>query len=479
MSGLFAELFPPITEGWARGAARYGDTQAPAKWATVNSWLYYGPPDAVDPDPALEGVKERARAEAWWRDEVRRWNDDERPAVVAVNRSLQSEDPASMDEPALADHLRRAFRQYAEAGPLHFEHAGNHVCNDVLRAEAAAAGFPDVDVGALAVGSSPATARPARLVAAITDALVAAGVSDGRRLSTLADVRDVSPSVAARLDDYLDEYGWRLVDSYDPSFPVLLERPRLVLAAIEACLAQRWRRGAAAEPVAPWGARGAHPRLDALLADARALHAMRDDDDGTCFFWPMGLIRRAVLEAGRRLVAEGRLVAVTDLFEATTGEILGLLEGASSPDSAELSRRAEARVAAGEVTPPPMLGGAAPAAAAAAAAADVGVGRLTGTPIGTGVGIGRARVHRSGDDVLGAIEPGDVLVTMTTTPAFNTVFPLLAGVICEVGSLRSHAALLSRELGVPAVVGVAGALSTIPDGASVEVDGDTGVCTIL
>jgi pyruvate,water dikinase len=352
------------------------------------------------------------------------------------------------------------------------------VCNDVLRSEAADAGFPDLDIAALAVGSSPASARPARLVAAIADALVEAGVTDGGAgLSTLADVRAVSPAVAARLDEYLDEYGWRLVESYDPSYPALVEQPAVILGSIRACLGARWRREAASgPPVPPWGE--GHPRLDALLEDARALHAMRDDDDGTCFFWPLGLVRRAVLEAGRRLVAEDRLVAVTDLFEATTAEILGLLHGSSTPDASELSRRAAARVAAGEVAPPPSLGGG-DEGSSGAAVANADRPPLSGTPIGTGVGSGRARVHRSGDDVLGSIEPGDVLVTLTTTPAFNTVFPLLAGVVCEVGSTRSHAALLSRELGVPCVVGVAGALSSIPDGALVEVDGDTGICTLL
>ena len=485
VSRLFAELFPPITAGWPRGAARYGDTQGAAKWATVNSWLYYGRPDPLPPDPALDGVRERARAEAWWRDEVRRWHEEERPHVVAVNRGLQAEDLASMDDATLADHVHRAVLQHQSAGPLHFEHAGNHVCNDVLKEEAAAAGFPDLDIGLLAVGSSPATARPARMVAAITDALLAAGVADGARLTGLADVRAASPAAAAALDDYLDEYGWRLVDSYDPSFPALVEQPELVVGAIRACLAQRWRR--ADEPVSPtppWGE--GHPRLDSLLADARALHAMRDDDDGTCFFWPLGLVRRAVLEGGRRLTAEGRLVAATDLFEATTTEILGLLHGTPAPDAVELSRRAQARAEAGEVTPPPMLDGDATGTGsprpteAAGGGVPVVEGRpLTGTPVGTGVGRGRARVHRIGSDALGRIEPGDVLVTITTTPAFNTVFPLLAGVVCEHGSVRSHAALLSRELGVPAVVGVAGALDAIPDGAMIEVDGDTGVCTLL
>ena len=464
VSVLFADLFPPITIGWQRGAARYGETSAAARWGTVNCWLYYGAGDQPPPDPALEGVAARARAESWWRDEVRRWHDEERPRVVAANRALQQEDLAAMDEAALADHLARAFAHYGHVAPLHFEHAGNNVCNRVLVEEAAAAGFPDLSVGALAVGSSPASARPAVLI--------------GRIAGALREVGEEADGLSS-LDDYLDEYGWRLVESYDPSFPALNEQPAVVLRSIRACLSGQWRggEGSLVAPAPPWEG---NARLDELLADARALHAVRDDDDGTCFFWPMGLIRRAVLEAGRRLVSSGRLVAVTDLFEATSDEILGLVGGSSAdPSSAELSERARRRSEAGEIVPPPAIGG---EPAPWHRQDDGGDGadprRLTGTAVGTGIGRGRARVHRSGDDVLSVIEPGDVLVAVTTTPAFNTVFPALAGVITELGGLHSHAALLSRELGLPAVLGVAGAMD-IPDGAMVEVDGDAGVCTLL
>jgi pyruvate,water dikinase len=484
VSRLFADLFPPVTAGWSRGARRYGDNAAPARWGTSNDWLYYGPPDPPPPDPTLDGVAARARAESWWRDEVRRWHDEERPRVVATNLALQHEDLAALDDAALTDHVRRAFEHYSSSAPLHFEHAGNHVCNDVLRDAAAAAGFPDLDIATLTVGSSPASSRPAVLIGAIADALTAAGVRATAEVASLDDVRAASPDAARALDAYLDEYGFRLVESYDPAYPALLEQPSVIVRSIQACLSGHWRghEPTAVDPEPPWGT---DARLDELLADARALHAVRDDDDGTCFFWPMGLVRRAVLEAGGRLVAQGRVVAATDLFDATTAEILDVLEGAPAPDARELSRRAQARAEAGAVVPPASLGdggrgGAATAEVAAEATGhpSAGVRRWTGTAIGTGVGRGRVRRHRTGDDVLGSIEPGDVLVAVTTTPAFNTVFPLLAAVITETGSVRSHAALLSRELGLPAIVGVAGAMS-LPDGALVEVDGDAGVCTLL
>jgi pyruvate,water dikinase len=95
---------------------------------------------------------------------------------------------------------------------------------------------------------------------------------------------------------------------------------------------------------------------------------------------------------------------------------------------------------------------------------------------GRGVGIGthryrgRAVVAADPDDALARLEPGDVLVTGTTTPAFNTVLVLAGALVTAHGGPMSHAGIVSRELGLPAVVGLADALERIPDGAEVEVD---------
>jgi phosphohistidine swiveling domain-containing protein len=77
------------------------------------------------------------------------------------------------------------------------------------------------------------------------------------------------------------------------------------------------------------------------------------------------------------------------------------------------------------------------------------------------------------------MEPGDVLVTPTTTPAFNAVLAIAGGLVVEEGGLVSHAAVMARELGIPAVVGVAGAVDAIGDGATVEVDPCSGRVRVL
>jgi len=74
---------------------------------------------------------------------------------------------------------------------------------------------------------------------------------------------------------------------------------------------------------------------------------------------------------------------------------------------------------------------------------------------------------------------GDVLVTASTTEAFNILLPLLGGIVTDNGGLLSHAAIVSREYGIPGVVGTREATERIADGIRVRVDGDAGEVTML
>ena len=106
--------------------------------------------------------------------------------------------------------------------------------------------------------------------------------------------------------------------------------------------------------------------------------------------------------------------------------------------------------------------------------ADVGAGDVlaTGTPAAAGTARGRVRVLRDLDD-LPRFRPGEVLVCRATSPAWVPVLARAAAVVTEVGGVLSHAAIVARELGVPAVTGVTGARD-LPDGALVVVDGAAG-----
>jgi pyruvate,water dikinase len=104
---------------------------------------------------------------------------------------------------------------------------------------------------------------------------------------------------------------------------------------------------------------------------------------------------------------------------------------------------------------------------------------LAGAGIGHQPYRGRARRADSPEQALERMEPGDVLVVPFTTPAYNSVLTLAGAVVTADGGPLSHAAVLARELGIPAVVGAPGALSEIADGALIEVDPGRGVVRLV
>jgi pyruvate,water dikinase len=102
---------------------------------------------------------------------------------------------------------------------------------------------------------------------------------------------------------------------------------------------------------------------------------------------------------------------------------------------------------------------------------------IRGLAASGGVYEGPAR-RVSGREDFDRITQGDVLVTESTTEAFNILLPLLGGIVTDSGGLLSHAAIVAREYGIPGVVGTRDATQRISDGATVRVDGDAGEVTV-
>jgi rifampicin phosphotransferase len=103
---------------------------------------------------------------------------------------------------------------------------------------------------------------------------------------------------------------------------------------------------------------------------------------------------------------------------------------------------------------------------------------LRGLAASPGVYEGTARLV-SGPTEFERIVQGDVLVTMSTTEAFNILLPLLGGIVTDSGGLLSHSAIVAREYGIPGVVGTRQGTELIADGARVRVDGTAGEVTVL
>jgi len=109
--------------------------------------------------------------------------------------------------------------------------------------------------------------------------------------------------------------------------------------------------------------------------------------------------------------------------------------------------------------------------------ADVPPGALAGSAVSAGTVEGRARVILSLEDA--KMDKGDILVAPYTDPGWTPLFPLASGLVTEVGGLMTHGAVVAREYGIPAVVGVDNATGIIKDGQQIRVDGTRGFVEIL
>jgi pyruvate, water dikinase len=103
---------------------------------------------------------------------------------------------------------------------------------------------------------------------------------------------------------------------------------------------------------------------------------------------------------------------------------------------------------------------------------------ITGYAASPGVAEGLARVVRDVNDI-GTVQQDEVLVCSVTAPSWGPVFPKIAAAVSDIGGIMSHAAIVSREYRLPAVVGTGNATSRIKTGDRLRVDGDTGTVTIL
>jgi pyruvate,water dikinase len=231
------------------------------------------------------------------------------------------------------------------------------------------------------------------------------------------------------------------------------------------------------------------------------LYRLRDERGVYSDIWASGIMRRAALAAGRRLAASGRIHAPEHLVDAGFDEMCALLEGADGPSADDLAARAEYRTTHTAKDAPKTLGPPAPpppdpsnlpptvarlmratglalGALFGSSEAEHGEDLVRGLAASPGVCEGPARLV-SGPAEFNQIVEGDILVTVSTTEAFNILLPLLGGIVTDSGGLLSHSAIVAREYGIPGVVGTREATERIPDGARVRVDGDAGEVTVL
>ncbi|MBA4172317.1 MAG: phosphoenolpyruvate synthase [Hyphomicrobium sp.] len=321
-------------------------------------------------------------------------------------------------------------------------------------------------------------ARMGRLVAG--DAAMIAALARGDRSALAAN-----PALAAEFDDYIARFGDRCTEELKLESITLDVNPRPLLASIAA---------AASQPAGEARRVGdGIERLDTLLAGKPMRRAIlkrvlgwararvRDREnlrfERTRIF---GRARRVFLAIGRQLHAHDRLDAERDIFFVTVQEVLGAIEGAGlDRDLKALVAMRKQQWARDCASPYPgdrvvMIGAVVTneVRAAAPAATQAGDGELQGT--GCSVGIVTARARVISDPAREHLDRGEILVARHTDPGWISLFTNASAIVVERGSLLSHSAIVARELGIPCVVGLKGAMAKIASGDTLEVDGASG-----
>lgn len=298
------------------------------------------------------------------------------------------------------------------------------------------------------------------------------------------------------LQAFLSTYGHRAVAEIDLGMPRWSEEPDHILGMVSNYLRvedpelapdRRFARAAEhaeariSELVERAGAKSRlRGRLVALcLRRTRQLAGLRELPK-FCIVLVLAEMHRQLAEVGAELVKNGTLGAAGDAFFLDFDELRMGLRGADMRGivaarrrlyDVELRRRRVPRLLLSDGTDVEAAMMAAEAAKPRPASAD----RLAGTPASAGTATGKVRVVM--DPVGAHLEPGEILVAPSTDPGWTPLFMTAGALVMEMGGVISHGAVVAREYGIPAVVGVADATTRLHDGQSITVDGAAGTIT--
>jgi phosphohistidine swiveling domain-containing protein len=511
VSWFQAEIHPAgISEGFLACARRYGMLIDTLDYHFVNGFAYStvvpAPPAEI---PARFEAAEGVFRNKIWREDLALWDREVKPASIKTHQALLAVDPEALNADELIayidqcrDNLRRMIAQHhtfnlaamlpvgdflAHVGAWTKTPMGEFLALTRGSAPESAGTFPEIDELAAEIRGNPNARKILESAAASTDIL-----------GQLCNQRGALGTAAKA---YLGVVGNRLLNSLDTGEPAAIEVPDVLVARIRLAVDVAARQEAAVSEAEVSRLRETipaehHTLFDELLGEVRLMSRLRDERGFYSDVWAGGVMRRALLAAGSRLAAEGRIEEAAHLIEANYKETQALLNRTGGPSAAELAERAAYRrqlrveIAPQQLgdpaSPPPPMDGLPPGVfrvmravgtAIQSLGADADAGRdpkiVKGIGVSPGTYSGTARVVDGPDD-LGRLQRGDVLVTAATSDSFNIVLPLLGAIVTNAGGLLSHAAIVGREYGIPSVVGTRNATALIKDGMRVTVNGTTG-----
>jgi phosphohistidine swiveling domain-containing protein len=524
-SAVMAEVYPGcLMKGFAESFARWGALLDTLAVVMIHGFAYQQPQpfDMPGPDgpPSMDflhdeigrrtGLAAAAFENKIWRGVLQRWDDELKPASIARHRELGDVDLGDLDDESLASHVGACVEHLRDMAYQHHRFNGCGIVPPADFVLHAAGWIHESPAGLFGVfdGYSPASGvlcpeiLPALAALRADTGAIELLRSGGDAAAVLAALRTRVPEV----DEYVRSVGFRLVAGFDTLFPTAIEVPGTIIGRLDDALdtdpdVATKRADQTASDMRQRVPEEHRAEFDELLAEGRHVYRLRDERSLYSDVSALGLLRLAMLEAGRRQAANGRLADRDHIFELNTGELAGLLSGAAEPTPEQLAERSGNRQALnaegaprhiGPPPPPHPKGELPPPLARLMAAFGFAVEGIIGemdapagddnTVVGIGVGSGvyEGKVHLvSSIDDLFEIEPGDVLVAPTTSEAFNSMIHLVGAIVTDHGSHQSHAAISARESGFPAVVGSVNATSRLVQGQLVRVDAAAGEVKIL
>lgn len=515
----------PYLQGTHEFSQYYGLLIDGLRMAYVNGFAYYQvlPVREAERPARLERAAQ-VFAKSLWREQLREWDVVCKPTAVRQHRALQAVDPDALSDTELVAYLIHCRDHHAEMMVQHMRLTAGALLptGDFLAQAGEWSGLPASQLLALLRGSADVSSGGSKEMVRLKSAFapgsaareVLASQGDPKELmasggdpaEVLAQLRALPGKAGAAVDGYLGLVGHRLIDGFDICEPTALELPDALLRAINIAVApdDKVQADSAGTLAAARANVPANHRddFDSLLTEARATYRLRDERGIYSDIWAAGIMRRAALAAGRRAAAQDRIAKPIHMLDADVGEMCALVTGSDQAPGADVlaSRAAyRARYTAKDVpatlgppAPPPPDLNTLPAPSSrlmralyvalehqfASGQAPHEATVIRGLAASKGVYEGPAR-RIAGPADFDRIAQGDVLLTESTSEAFNILLPLLGAIVTDNGGLLSHAAIVAREYGIPGVVGTREATERIADGARLRVNGDTGEVTVL
>ena len=297
---------------------------------------------------------------------------------------------------------------------------------------------------------------------------------------------------AKAFEEFFSRYGMRCPGEIDIAKPRFAEAPGKILPTVladvrlpkghaERRLLQGQRESEEAGKALvlaakkKWGARKAR-KLAKQLSFYRNFLGLRESPK---YYWMKRYweYKQAIIRESEKLVEKGRLRNVEDVFYLSLPELAGLFSGEWKPDYIKIDAMRADYERYASLTPPRLIFSDGEVVEGEYKR-KVPNGALPGLAVSGGVAEGRARVILDIAEA-GKIEKGDILVTKFTDPSWTPAFISVSGLVTEVGGMATHGAVITREYGLPAVVGVTDATKQIMDGDRIRVNGNLGYVEFL